>query len=98
MPNIEIHGFGSWETGMVSNKERARFIRDVIIRDVPELAKDVVLDVYPDECRDLEGRLQPFLRICSSDPTHFELLVTALSPLKMDMELVLLPGFYPAQK
>jgi hypothetical protein len=97
MPNIEIHGTGDFQTrneGMQLWKQ----IFDLIKVGCPELLNEAVVSIFNDICLDKVGLPQPFLRISSSNPAHFEPLKTALSLLHLDIEVSDLKEFIPAKK
>jgi len=95
MPNIEIHGLFERD----ADKLRESIFKAIAKSD-EELAKEAVVYVYPGDCKvkDINGKRQPFLRIYSSDETHFETLEKALALFEMDMEFISLKKFVPAKK
>lgn len=88
MPNIQIHGLSVYTAGTTKD--------DIVsaIKNLP-FAADAVITIVPSKCVDIKGNPQPFLRICSPEKSRFRPLVKALKPLKLDIETLLLSGFYP---
>ena len=98
MPNIEIHGFGRGkhvsDEGMTS--------RSMLVKALETLpfAGEVVITDCDDLVSDLNGKDQPFIRICSSDESHGSEIIEALEKagLKVDIEIQPIKKFIPAKK
>jgi len=101
MPNIEIHGFGSLGIHEVDFLERMvelTKLQTAIKEILPALpfAQEVVITTYNNTCNDLNQKSAPFLRICDTDHDRADKIARALTPLKIDIEILRLCVFYPA--
>ena len=92
MPNIEIHGLNRTESAPLS-----KAIAKAIKEHASDLVEEAVITLCDDHCVDLEDKRQPFIRICSSEPAHFEVLTAVLKQFKLDIEWLELKGFIPAK-
>jgi len=95
MPNIETHGIRSEEA--IANLRNLIF--ETIRRISVELLLEVVVTSIPDECVDVALRPQPFLRIIGSaeDKEKISKIVQCLKPLKIDIEVLTIDSFIPAE-
>lgn len=86
MPNIEIYS------------QKDDMYRRVMIatRDLPYPLKiDIVItDFKMVGCYNRMGKLQPFVRVCSTDKAEIDAVVEVLQPLGYDIETLVLTGFY----
>lgn len=89
MPNIEMHGF----TGNIVKYHK---LKEVITQSELSFKKDIVITLIDSCCLDLDGKTQPFLRICDTDHKRTEKIVRVLEKLGYDIEVLLLKRFYPA--
>jgi hypothetical protein len=92
MPNIEIHG--------VKELVESYNIRDKIFKltDGQPFQEEIVVTTIQDVCVDIDGKAQPFLRIVTDKRNELNMLVNCLMPLKIDIEILVLDIFIPAQK
>ena len=90
MPNIEIHGLA----GVSLNGTTDDIVN--LLRPAP-FAEDVVISLINDNVINLGGNNRPYLRVVGTDATETQQVVDLLKPLKVDIEVLLLHAFVPAQ-
>lgn len=84
-----MHGFGG-------RNDKCYKLREAIIQSELLFKKDIVMTVINSYCRNLDGKTQPFLRICATDHKRAEQIVKVLEKLNYDIEVLILKRFYPA--
>ncbi len=91
MPNIEFHGFPEASDCSAVYLATKRLLKGA------SYEKDVVLTLYDDTVVDTDGGGQPFLRVIGSKASADELekIVERLSPLNIDIEVMLIEKFVP---
>ncbi len=95
MPNIELYGLPSGQAAM-----RAEQIL-CALRSTGMNLDDVVVTNISSGVIDTEGRARPFLRIVAPKDTplsEWGKIKSALAGLRLDIEVLLLDTFIPAQK
>ena len=98
MINIEFHLDPRIHyCNMDSNRIR---VRDLIRKQAPQLLEDIVITFCGTTCIDLDGRIQPFIRIHSNEAEHnIPVLAKALNMFfGMRVETVHLSGSYPGKE
>ena len=73
-------------------------IKEILPRAALPFAQEVVITTYNNTCNDLNQKSAPFLRICDTDHDRADKIARALTPLKIDVEILRLYVFYPASE
>jgi hypothetical protein len=107
MPNVEIHmhfgsssrtesGYGPSDRALTVAGGVWRLVKEA--RGLPEKfdVKDMVVSFKDTYCIGEDGKPAPFIRICSTNPTDLKILPEVLKPLGIDIETLLVEGFFPA--
>ncbi len=92
MPNIEIHM--PFEDGKV-NRQAMELTRKIwsVCKELPFVG-EMVVSHHNTFCRGRNGKPAPYIRISSSHPDHVEPLLDALKGLGIDIETLILNGFF----
>ena len=93
MPNIEIHGFGNSPAALNLTKKSIRRL----MRGSKEQG-DYVITPCNDTAEDHDGDSQPYIRLVSSEPDTIDNLLERLTPLEMDIEVLVINRFIPKFK
>jgi hypothetical protein len=109
MPNIEVHGlynnnakvgyvgYHIWGSDPTNRNLVLSKLSSTIKESILPWKDQVVITEFNSSCNDLEDNSMPFLRVCSTDREEINALVQVLEPLQMDIETLLLTGFYPGK-
>jgi hypothetical protein len=90
MPNIEIHGLKHYER-LAADIQKQIF---EVTKELP-FAKDIVVTIVWDDCRDRDQAARPFLRIIDTPGGRLLKLVLHLqTKLDVDMEVLEIQNFY----
>jgi len=88
MPNIELHSFQNEALGRAKTEVKAI---------ASYLGDELVITVCADECLNLQGQLQPFIRINDTIEDRAEELARRFKHIA-DVEVVILNSFYAKGK
>jgi len=91
MPNIEIHGMEK----QIAEKERGNIFK---LFQEKEYIRDIVVTIFLTDVRDRRYRKLPFIRLVSTSESYFREVVTLLSKLGFDLEVLELQQFVEAGK
>lgn len=94
MPNIEIHGLSKADSAVLIRRMRDLF-------EDKSYKGEIVFTFYPTRVYDMIGKSQPFLRLHTvrkDDAAEIYEIIDLLRKLGMEIEHVLLKGFYPKKE